>query len=567
MVKTKQEKVDVDKYLANKEYIANVYIMRCFNIYIIVYCVAFLLNLLEIFIVDKEIMLLGFIPSIMIYLFMLIIKRKVSLSSDKLKYFILTSIIMVSTLVGITLTYHAVLIAILPMLYAILYSSKKVMWYTYSLTVISTIIVVYVGYYFGVCDANMTLLTATKLENYIEEGSFILTTVNNNVFVNLLLFYIVPRCLAYVTIVAICSKIYKIYSLAWEKAEYITQMEVFQNELKNKVEEQTLEIREKQKKIEEAYLQTITALSEAVDAKDRYTSGHSKRVAEYSRMIARRMGKSMAEQEMIYHAGLLHDVGKIGIPIEVINKPGRLTDDEYELIKVHPVTGYHILRDISVQNEMAIASKYHHERYDGKGYPNGLVGENIPEVARILGVADSYDAMTSNRSYRSGLPQHIVRNEIEKGRGTQFDPNIADVMLQMIDEDIEYRLRQVDRVDYKVLIVGEDTESNQQIKEIMQEESIYEAITFVNTAEEVIERLEEQLVDLIIVDIHIAQTDVWTVLQQIRENYRIPIVIMSEDKNLRNMEEFIAFGCDDYITKPFGALVVKEIAYNLTKKY
>ena len=567
MVKTKQEKVDVDKYLANKEYIANVYIMRCFNIYIIVYCVAFLLNLLEIFIVDKEIMLLGFIPSIMIYLFMLIIKRKVSLSSDKLKYFILTSIIMVSTLVGITLTYHAVLIAILPMLYAILYSSKKVMWYTYSLTVISTIIVVYAGYYFGVCDANMTLLTATKLENYIEEGSFILTTVNNNVFVNLLLFYIVPRCLAYVTIVAICSKIYKIYSLAWEKAEYITQMEVFQNELKNKVEEQTLEIREKQKKIEEAYLQTITALSEAVDAKDRYTSGHSKRVAEYSRMIARRMGKSMAEQEMIYHAGLLHDVGKIGIPIEVINKPGRLTDDEYELIKVHPVTGYHILRDISVQNEMAIASKYHHERYDGKGYPNGLVGENIPEVARILGVADSYDAMTSNRSYRSGLPQHIVRNEIEKGRGTQFDPNIADVMLQMIDEDIEYRLRQVDRVDYKVLIVGEDTESNQQIKEIMQEESIYEAITFVNTAEEVIERLEEQLVDLIIVDIHIAQTDVWTVLQQIRENYRIPIVIMSEDKNLRNMEEFIAFGCDDYITKPFGALVVKEIAYNLTKKY
>jgi HD-GYP domain-containing protein (c-di-GMP phosphodiesterase class II) len=152
------------------------------------------------------------------------------------------------------------------------------------------------------------------------------------------------------------------------------------------------------------------------------------------------MGKSVTEQEMIYRAGLLHDVGKIRIPVDIINKPGKLTDEEYDLIKIHPVTGYHILKDISDHYDMATAAKYHHERYDGKGYPNGLLGENIPEMARILAIADSYDAMTSNRSYRNGLPQDVVRNEIEKGKGTQFDSTIADIMIQMIEESEQAEL-------------------------------------------------------------------------------------------------------------------------------
>jgi putative nucleotidyltransferase with HDIG domain len=186
----------------------------------------------------------------------------------------------------------------------------------------------------------------------------------------------------------VCSSIYRIVKAGLEKAECVVKMEVFQKELKSKVDEQTVELREQQRKLNEAYWQTVTALSEAVDAKDRYTSGHSKRVAEYSRVIAKRMGKSVAEQEMIYRAGLLHDVGKIRIPVDIINKPGKLTDEEYDLIKIHPITGYHILKDISEHYDIAIAAKYHHERYDGKGYPNGLLGENIPELARILAIAD-----------------------------------------------------------------------------------------------------------------------------------------------------------------------------------
>ena len=188
--------------------------------------------------------------------------------------------------------------------------------------------------------------------------------------------------------------------------------------------------------------QKLTAIHEMVEIKDRYTRGHSKRVAEYARRIAERLGKSKEEQEEIYRAGLLHDVGKIRVPSEIINKPDKLTEEEFIILKQHPETGYYILRSISEKKEITLAAKYHHERYDGTGYPSGLAGENIPEIARILCVADSYDAMASNRSYRKALPQETVREEIKKGRGTQFDPGIADVMLKLMEEDTEYRMRE-----------------------------------------------------------------------------------------------------------------------------
>lgn len=184
-------------------------------------------------------------------------------------------------------------------------------------------------------------------------------------------------------------------------------------------------------KLNETILQI---LAKAIDAKDKYTKGHSVRVAEYSREIAKRMGKSAEEQKQIYNVALLHDVGKIRIPNDIINKPAKLTDEEYELIKLHSVAGYHILKDISDNQILAIGAKYHHERYNGKGYPNGLAGDNIPEYARIIGVADAYDAMTSKRSYSDIRLQEKVKQEIENGMGSQFDPEIAKIMLQMIEE-------------------------------------------------------------------------------------------------------------------------------------
>ena len=194
--------------------------------------------------------------------------------------------------------------------------------------------------------------------------------------------------------------------------------------------------------MQDFFSQTAIALVSAIDAKDNYTQGHSVRVAEYSRKIAELSGKNKKECDDIYYAALLHDVGKIGIPDNIINKQGKLTPEEYAEIKTHTVIGDQILANISNYIHLSTAARYHHERYDGAGYPDGLKGTEIPELARIISVADAYDAMTSNRSYRRMLSQEEVRNELVRCSGTQFDPDFARIMIRLVDQDTEYRMRE-----------------------------------------------------------------------------------------------------------------------------
>ena len=194
------------------------------------------------------------------------------------------------------------------------------------------------------------------------------------------------------------------------------------------------------------FAQTAEALASAIDAKDKYTKGHSSRVAEYSRKIAELAGKNQQECDEIYYAALLHDVGKIGIPKEILNKNGKLTDEEYKVIKQHPVIGEQILSSISESPYLSIGAESHHERYDGRGYPAGLKGNDIPEIARIIAVADAYDAMTSKRSYRDAVPQQVVREEFVKCMGTQFDPKFAKLMIHLIDIDGEYEMKEKEEV-------------------------------------------------------------------------------------------------------------------------
>ena len=200
--------------------------------------------------------------------------------------------------------------------------------------------------------------------------------------------------------------------------------------------------KEQQRNEHALFEQTAEALASAIDAKDAYTHGHSLRVAMYSAEIARKAGKSEEECDKIYFAALLHDVGKIGIPDVIINKNGKLTDEEFAEIKMHPVYGNQILSTIHRLPYLSIGADAHHERFDGRGYPHGLKGDDIPDIARIIAVADAYDAMTSKRSYRDPIPQQRVREEILKGMGAQFDPRYAKIMLNMIDRDIEYAMRE-----------------------------------------------------------------------------------------------------------------------------
>ena len=182
--------------------------------------------------------------------------------------------------------------------------------------------------------------------------------------------------------------------------------------------------------------ETVLTIARTVDAKDENTSQHSVRVSEYSVLIAKRLGYNEEQCETLRKTALLHDIGKIGIPDRVLNKPSRLDDEEYEIMKSHVVKGAEILKKFTLIDNVQEGALYHHERYDGKGYVHGLKGEEIPLNARIIGIADAFDAMTANRVYRKKLDFDFVLGELKKGRGTQFDPKLVDIMLALIEEGV-----------------------------------------------------------------------------------------------------------------------------------
>ena len=198
------------------------------------------------------------------------------------------------------------------------------------------------------------------------------------------------------------------------------------------------ELLKSKEQLVKAYLESIETLRFTVEAKDKYTRGHSERVSEYSVLIGRKLGLPESDLKTLKIGGLFHDVGKIGISDTILLKKGKLTDQEYSEIKNHPIIGKNILSNAAIFSDILPIVTYHHERYDGKGYPEGLSDKDIPLLARIVAVADAFDAMTSKRSYRAELDLNYVKNEIKSKSGTQFDPVVATTFLDVINND--YRL-------------------------------------------------------------------------------------------------------------------------------
>lgn len=215
----------ISEYFQDKENTANKYVLHCFTITMLVYTVTVILNWLDIFIINKTVMNRGYLICLAIYLTTMVITRFLSLSSEKTKYIILFSIILTYSVIGIHVTYHVILLCVLPFMYAVLYSSKRVMIYVYILSVISTFLVVYGGYYWGLCDANMVLLTSDVLNSYTDGEQFVLNTVNVNPTLTLGLYYVFPRCLIYITFVAISNKIFDIVSGSFEKIQLTNELE------------------------------------------------------------------------------------------------------------------------------------------------------------------------------------------------------------------------------------------------------------------------------------------------------------------------------------------------------
>lgn len=197
------------------------------------------------------------------------------------------------------------------------------------------------------------------------------------------------------------------------------------------------ELAESNEKLEQAYLDMVQTLRYTVEAKDPYTRGHSDRVSEYSVLIGEKLGLSEEQIKVLRIGGLFHDIGKIGIPDSILQKQAKLTDEEYSEIKNHPSIGAHILGAVTTFKEIIPIVKHHHERFDGRGYPSGLKGEEIPYMARIAAVADTFDAMTSRRTYRDALDLQFVKEEIKRCENTQFDAQIAEVFLDILENDFD----------------------------------------------------------------------------------------------------------------------------------
>lgn len=198
------------------------------------------------------------------------------------------------------------------------------------------------------------------------------------------------------------------------------------------IREINTKLKESQENLEKAYLESIEILRHTVEAKDIYTRGHSDRVSAYSVLIGKYLNLSEQDLHTLKIGGLFHDIGKIGIPDSILLKDAKLTDDEYSEIKNHPSIGKHILSNATIFQNIVPIVYHHHEKYDGCGYPAGLAGEDIPLFARIAAVADTFDAMTSKRSYRNALPLEVVSSEIRRCSGSQFDPKIAEVFLDIL---------------------------------------------------------------------------------------------------------------------------------------
>ncbi|WP_245308324.1 HD-GYP domain-containing protein [Halalkalibacter urbisdiaboli] len=187
----------------------------------------------------------------------------------------------------------------------------------------------------------------------------------------------------------------------------------------------------------------ISALINSLDSRDPYTAFHSKNVAHYAKRIGKEMKMSEYQCEALFVGGLLHDIGKIGVPERILTKPGRLSDEEYQFIQKHPRIGYETLKHITTfkKNGVLDMVKYHHERLDGRGYPNGLFGDEIPFVAKVIAIADSFDAMTSKRVYRKDIGLDYAVDELQKNKGTQFDPYITDSLLSILEREGEEFIR------------------------------------------------------------------------------------------------------------------------------